>query len=554
MSKPTYVLGTGLSHNGSACLLKDGKIVVAIEKERITRRKHDGFNDTDAINYCLEAEGIGWDDIDLVVQNAVFSNFEEGNDWYFGPRVIPDHVRVVTIPHHVAHAYCAFGMSPFDECAVLVIDGEGSRREHCFDGSKFFCDDNRAREIVSFYKIENYKVSLEHKQFSSLLGYATEDSIVKRSPEDSVGALYSGVSRYVFDDVSDVGQLMGISAFGKNTLNARHFEFDGLNIRTNYDWARSLKRRTADPDRLTKDFKYYAGVAKFTQDEIDRVVTTLLNKLYKLAPLPNLCFAGGVALNVVTNTKIVQDTPYKNLFVPPPAADNGVAIGCAYYGWLEVLHKPRVEHSGSPFLGRTYDTESNEVVGAVLKALPNIKVSTPSDLSNQVAKLIATGKIVGWYKGGAEIGPRALGHRSILGNPCDPGMKDRINNAIKNRPDFRPFAPAVLAEDAGIYFDIDRPSPYMLMVFDVREDWQGRIPAVTHVDNTARVQTVSETDDKDFYELLKEVKRETGIGMVLNTSFNRRHEPIVERPQEAVQMFLDTPMDALVLGPYLLTK
>lgn len=555
MSKPTYVLGTGLSHNGSSALIKDGKLVCVVEKERLTRFKHDGGNDSYTLQACLDSENITWDDVKLVVQNSVFNNFEEGSDWWAGPRNIPEHVPVVTISHHIAHAHSAFGMSPFDESAILVLDSSGSLGLDCVDlGRELEGLEPLSHECASFYEANSREISTLHKQLSRIAAYTGCDPLVKGFLTDSIGGLYEGVNYYVFRDNSDVGQLMGLSAHGDDSITFKHFTFDGYKVLGNYDWHKNVKRRSADPDYFKKDFAYYANMAKFAQNEIDRAVIELLNRLHGLAPSNNLCFAGGVALNIITNSKIVKNTPFKNLFVLPATNDSGISIGCAYYGWMKLLGNEKVKHNGSPYLGVSYEKHYEQVIEALSNSMLGVTITKPDDLNYRTAQLLSCNKVVGWYKGGAEIGPRALGHRSLLGNPCDPGMKDHINNTIKNRPDFRPFAPAVLEEDAPIYFDIDRPSPYMLMVFDVRVGWRDKIPAVTHVDGTARVQTVSETDDKDFYELLKEVKRETGIGMVLNTSFNRKHEPIVERPEEAVQMFLDTPMDALVLGPYLLTK
>jgi len=554
MTKPTYVLGTGLSHNGSACLLKDGKIVVAIEKERITRHKNDGFNDTIAIQYCLEAEGIGWDDVDLVVQNSVFCNFTQGNDWYRGPRVIPNSVPVVTISHHLAHAYNALFTSNFEDAAIAVVDGSGSLSKDCLEVLPF--DKNKRQyECVSFYSWDGTTIRALYKQFSEIGEISEEDNPLVGFLKDSIGGLYEKASAYVFGHGLDPGQLMGLSSFGRANIFSKKFvTFEGPDVKIDCPAADFLKPRNLGLSFTTEHFQHFADFARLIQDELTYVMVTLANNLYGYYPSTNICIAGGVGLNIIANTEIVRKTGFKNIFVPPPANDAGISIGCAYYGWHTVLGKDRVKHDGSAYLGKPYDLYYSQVIELVQQVREDIVVTKPDNLNETAAKEIAMGKVIGWYKGGAEMGPRALGHRSILANPCDTGMKDRINNTIKNRPDFRPFAPAVLEEDASIYFDIDRPSPHMLLVFPVREGWLGKIPAVTHVDGTARVQTVSETDDKDFYELLKEVKRETGIGMVLNTSFNRKHEPIVERPQEAVQMFLDTPMDALVLGPYLLTK
>lgn len=560
MSKPTYVLGTGLSHDGSSCLLRDGEIAVVIEKERFTRLKQDGYNDALTMAECLRAEGIGWGDVDLVVQNANYGSFKYGNDWFRGERHIPSHVPVATISHHLAHAYSAFYLSPFDEAAVLVIDGCGSAFEDCVDLDCYVTESppeelrNLWFEKDSYYLAGPGGLEPKHKDFS-LLGFgANEYPLHPSTSRDSIGGLYAAGGEYVFGSNGDMGKLMGLAPYGEDKYPYELMRVVDGRLKVSYDWMKHFTERCRSFEHFKERFQYFADVAHMVQKSIEESAVALARHRYALHPSKNLCFSGGVALNAVANTKILRDTPFENLFVPPPAHDSGLSIGCAYYGWVNVLGKERVKHSGSPYMGKSYETETNSVVETIRNNQFGVVVAEPIDLNKRVATLIASGKVVGWYKGRSEIGPRALGHRSILGSPSHRELHYKVNNEIKNREDFRPFAPSVLAEDAGIYFDMGVGSPYMLMVFPVREEWRNKIPAVTHVDGTARVQTVSESDDKDFYELLKEVKRETGIGMVLNTSFNRRHEPMVEKPDEAVQMFLDTPMDALVLGPYLLTK
>lgn len=560
MSKPTYVLGTGLSHDGSSCLLRDGEIAVVIEKERFTRIKQDGYNDAFTLAECLSVEGIGWEDIDLLVQNANFGSFKYGNDWFRGERHIPSYVPVATISHHLAHAYCAFYLSPFDEASVLVVDGCGNAFEDCvdLDGVLAECPPHELRtlwlEKDSYYVADTKGLATKYKDFSIWGKGISEYPMHPPISRDSMGGLYSAVSNYVFGGSKDLGKLMGLAPYGKAVYPYQLMSVASGRLKVNYDWMKHFTERCKSSEDFKERFQYFADIACMTQQAVEEAVVELVTHRYELHPSKNLCFSGGVALNAVANTKILRDTPFENIFVPPPAHDAGLAIGCAYYGWVNLLGKERVKHSGSPYMGKSYESEATSVVEAVRNIPINVEVSEPENLNAKVAKLIADGKVVGWYKGRSEVGPRALGHRSILGSPSHRELHYKINNDIKNREDFRPFAPSVLAEDAKYFFDMEVASPYMLLVFPVKNKWRDTLSAVTHVDGTARVQTVEEGDDADFYDLLKEVKRETGIGMVLNTSFNKRDEPMVETPDYAVQMFLDTPIDALVLNEHLLIK
>jgi carbamoyltransferase len=561
MAKPVYVIGVGLSpHDGSCCLLKDGKIIVAIEKERISKLKRDGLNDTDSIAYCMDAGGINWGDVSLVVQNSVTSNLRK--DWFYGPRYIPSDVQVVTISHHLAHAYSAYYLSGFEETAIFITDASGNEIKSCTDlNDKCLLKDAEGldRDFVletnSYYKAVGDEVTALCKEFTPLRPNEIPYTDLACNAKNSIGQIYSEVNSNIFGMKSDRGKLMGLSSYGKNNLfSGPLFSLEDGAIKVNAKELEILKAPPLSYEEFKNSFEYYADLAYSVQKNVEDILIKIINNRYPLYPHDNLCYAGGLALNAVANTRIRNETPFKNIFIPPPAYDGGISVGCAYYGWAKVLGMPRAKASSTVFFGRGYEGLIKETVKAVAKERNDIRIYLPTELNVEVAKLLTKGKAIGWYKGGSEFGPRALGHRSILGDPREPKLRDYINNQVKFREDFRPFAPSVIAEEADTYFDIDFESPHMLFVVPVQEEWRNNLGAVTHVDGTARVQTVRKEDNPEFYDLLCEFKKLTGVGMVINTSFNRKGEPIVEEPIEAVRVLCDTGMHGLVLGPYLLVK
>lgn len=559
-SKPTYVLGTGLSHDGSACLLKDGRISVGIEKERVTRRKHDGGNDTEAIMYCLEAEGIGIDDLALVVQNANFGLLKRGNDWWRGRRLFHDRVPIVSISHHLAHAYSAIGTSPFDEAAVLIIDGCGSGLDDCLDLEGAIVPEQPPAELRhlyyekdSYYVFKNNRVTPVYKDFSPW-GMSLKDyPMCPNTTQHSIGGMYLAASMYVFSGFEDPGKLMGLAPYGRPGI----YDFEIFDLRegrafVRYDWMERFCKPCRDYEQFKRDFQYYADIAYWMQREVERAVLYVARHRYQIAPQKNLAYAGGVALNAVANRRLMTETPFENIYIQPAAGDNGLAIGCAYYGWMEVLGRERVRHTGSMSLGRSY--RSSAVKEAIARQRSSVEFEESVDVVQQTAELIAAGKVVGWFQGGAEFGPRALGHRSILADPRKPEMQNFINAKVKFREDFRPFAPSVLAEHCSTYFECEYESPYMILVAPVRSEWQHALPSVTHQDKSARIQTVTSEVSPLYYELLRAFGDKTGVYALLNTSFNRRGMPIVETPEQAVQFFLDCALDVLVIDNFIVRK
>ncbi|PKB18669.1 carbamoyltransferase [Flavobacterium sp. 5] len=565
VTPPIYVLGTGLSHNGSAILLKNGRVCVGIEKERISRKKHDGGNDTLAIQYCLDAEGIKLSDVALVVQCA---NFDIPNRNQFrGERIFAtaNEPQIIDISHHLAHAYSAVGTSPFSECAVMVIDGCGSPLDQFLNmhpeqkkhiDSSFLKEVQMLCEKDSFYHFDGQKLTPLFKDFSNMSGAVTSE-LKLPTTQHSIGGFYAAVSLYVFGDMDDVGKLMGLAPFG----DAKDFTFDAFEFESGCllvkdSWKQYFTNPSQGYDYFKKHFSYYANVAKWAQEQVEKAVIYCISNRLERFPHKNLCYTGGVALNAVANAKLEDAQIAENIYFEPAAGDNGLALGCAYYGWLEHLKMPKVTHEGTTCFGKQYSEKQIEIAiqKEANKTYTQTKFETEEDLILYCAKKLNEGKTVAWFQSGAEFGPRSLGRRSILAHPGIDGMKVHINANIKFREDFRPFAPAVLKEEVGTYFETGRYSPYMILVDKTRPEFLKQLCNVTHCDGSARVQTVEETWNPRFVKLLKEFKNQSGIAVLLNTSLNKKGMPIVETPEEALNLFGISALDILVLENVVLEK
>ena len=565
MNSPIYILGTGLSHNGSVVLLKDGRVCVGIEKERLSRRKHDGGNDTLAIQYCLDAEGIELKDISLVVQCANFDIPER--DRFKGERVFAgtDIPVIVNISHHLAHAYSAVGTSPFSECAVMVIDGCGSplgqflqlhpeQKEYISEAtlnvSRMVCEKD------SFYYFNGKQLKPLVKEFSEM-AESGSGTFSLPTTRHSIGGFYAAVSKYDFGDMDDVGKLMGLAPFGNlGVFDFEAFEFRSGNLFVNEDWKDKFTNPSQGYNYFKEHFDYYANVARWAQDQVERAVIACITNRLERFPHENLCYSGGVALNAVANAKLEDSEIVKNIYFEPAAGDNGLALGCAFYGWIEYLKMPKVQHNGSTCFGKKYKGED---VNAVFlkeeyKKYSPKKFESEDELLHYCAKKLNQGKTIGWFQSGSEFGPRSLGRRSILAHPGIENMKDHINRNIKFREDFRPFAPAVLKDKVGEYFITGRNSPYMILVDKTRPEYSKVLGNVTHKDGSARVQTVEESWNPRFSKLISEFYKQSGIAVLLNTSLNKKGMPIVETPEEAVHLFEITALDVMVIENYVIEK
>lgn len=559
----TYILGTGLSHDGSTVLLKNGKILVAIEKERLSRIKHDGGNDFDTVQYCLDFAGITPDDLSLIVQAANFENNIAPNQ-YAGHRYFHKDIQtpVITLSHHLAHAWSAVGMSPYSECNVMVVDGAGSPYNQCLDlesatvpsypfNNGMYCEKD------SFYYFNGKTLIPLFKDFSEVKLFQNAVSLKLPTNYHSIGGLYHAASQYCFGNMNDVGKLMGLAPYGQLNGKPPLFKLEDGLIEVLYENVDLyFNRPSSGYEAFKNDFAHYADIARWVQDETEKAIIYLFQARSKLHPHTKFAYAGGVALNAVANHKLLLSGIVKNLYIQPAAGDNGLAIGCAFYGWHSVLGQPKTITSDHVFFGNGYtnDEVQQAIATAGIANSEEFSITQTADFISLTATELARGKVVGWFQGGAEFGPRALGHRSILADPRIKGIKNHINSAIKFREDFRPFAPSVRIDDVQKYFIYAWESPYMILIDEIKPEWKNQLDGIVHQDGTCRVQTVNQSFNAEFYQLLGDFEAETGIGVLLNTSLNRKGMPIVETPAEALSLFLSGAMDVLVLNNFIICK
>ena len=558
------MLGVCVSHNASAALLRDGEVVVAIEKERLTRVKHHGGDETQAVRYCLDAAGIGMERVDLVVQNYLQPNARSCTDFgaryargssdlhmLFGadPALYEGAGQIVHVSHHHAHAWSAYGPSPFEDAAVLVMDQLGNARAHATDWSAGDADDpdHWHREVVSLYRAAGGRLQAVDKVFSPV-GSRFDFGLGLHFHALGVGSLYAAVTRYCFDIFEDEsGKVMAMAPFGRDVLAHVLYPDGSPLMDRHFEWTAAYRR----PYDLEANREEYQDLCASAQAALERVVLAQAGRLHEQTGAEALCFAGGIALNCIVNKKILDRTPFQNLFVQPAANDAGIAIGAAMYGWHEILGQPKAPAMRHTFHGRPW---SRAALDQAVAARPILRATELANPPAEAARRVAEGQIVGWFRGGSEFGPRALGHRSVLADPRNPETHHQLNQRVKRRPDFQPYAPSVLQERAAEWFELEVPSPYMLLGCQVRPEVRARIPAVVHIDGSARVQTVSAEVDPDYHALLSAFEALTGVPLVLNTSMNLRGEPIVETPAQALDFLITTGIEAVIVDGVLVER
>jgi carbamoyltransferase len=449
--------------------------------------------------------------------------------------------RVLQISHHLAHLYSAFFTSPFDDAAVMVIDCMGSPVEHF---TEHFPTSAPLKfvEVASFYRCSAREVRCLAKQLWD----------IDWARPVGLGCFYFLLTRAMFFGDGNEGKVMGLAPYGDpGALGLPPLTVERGAVTIPPEWTELFR----DPGQFryfidgSGSFERCAHLAAAGQKCFEDALLELARWIRSETGSPNLCFVGGTALNCVANGRLIRESGFKHVFIPSSPHDGGTALGCAVYGWVDVLGRPPEFRWVNDFLGPEppeWDA-SGLTDGAFL-------VERPADLIERTAELLDTGRVIALFHGRSELGPRALGHRSILSDPRRAGARDWINRHVKGREMFRPLAPAVRAEVADRYFEIDRPVPFMQFASSVRPECRATIPAVTHVDGTARLQTVTRSDDPFFYDLILAFEARTGVGVLLNTSFNGPGEPIIETPDEAVACFRRTPIHALVLPPYLIRK
>jgi carbamoyltransferase len=550
-------------HDAAACLLRDGEVLAAAQEERFTRKKHDQEFPLNAIRYCLKAGGIRARNLDYVgFYDKPLVKFERMLYTYLAtfPRSLRSFCKAMPIwlrqklwvkdrirrdldyqgeilfgEHHQSHAASAFLVSPFKEAAILTVDGVG-------EWSTATYGVGRDNAVDLFFELRfPHSLGLLYSAFTYYLGFKVNSAEYK-----VMGLAPYGEPKY-FDLI--MREILDLKEDGSFKMNMKYFNYaHGLSM-TNGRFSELFggppRHHEGPLDQRHKDIA--ASVQKVTE----HVMLKMANHVHKATGQKRLCMAGGVALNCVANGRILRECPFDEIFIQPAAGDAGGAVGVAAYIYHALLDHPRTHPWKHAFLGPEYSSQEIKDYLTV-NGVAFHEYATP-DLLRRTARLIDGQHVIGWFQGRMEFGPRALGNRSIIADARNPKNKDTVNLKIKFRESFRPFAPTVLLERVNEYFELDRPSPYMLLVAQVRPEKRD-IPSVTHVDGSARIQTIAREENPLFYDLIREFERLTGCPVIINTSFNVRGEPIVCTPHDAYLCFMRTNMDYLVMGNFLLDK
>jgi carbamoyltransferase len=549
LSSP-WVLGISASHNGAACLLRGDEIVVAVQEERLTRVKREriyGAQPCLAVPYCLEYAGLKPEHLSLVVVSVQGSAREQNQD----PRRNPlfQGCRILTIPHHYAHAVSAFATSGFRESAALVVDGMGSPAEDLFPEERKLLGRGArdAWEVISLYAARDTSLVPLEKHFvdrGAWLRYSR-----RGMPRfSSLGGMYSAAAQQIFGNDMEAGKVMGLAPYGEPRLPTPSF-FDISDGRFRYSGrVPSLFRHV---DRWPLRQEQYEDLACSVQAALEEALFYLISRLRSLCPSQNLCYSGGVALNSIVNERIIRQSGFRRVHIVPAAEDSGPALGAAYHGLWQLTGENTRRRLIHDACGRPYSRAS---VARALKQAPGVRAARSTDAVADAVDLLCDGKVVGWFQGRSELGPRALGQRSILCDPRRPDAKQVLNQRVKKREAFRPFAPSILLERVRDWFELDgapAASPFMLRVCPFRPEKVPLVPAVVHVDNTGRLQTLTPEANGPFYELVRKFYQKTGVPLLLNTSFNLMGEPIVETPEDALACLESSGLDCCIFEDWI---
>ena len=576
-------------HDSAACLIRDGEIVAAAQEERFTRKKHDFSFPKHAIDFCLKKGGVKASELDCVAfYDKPFLKFERILETYlaYAPHGIASFLQALPLwikqklwmkdyiqtelgfkgkiifpEHHESHAASAFFPSPFQEAAFLTMDGVGEWATTSYGVGK-----GNKVDILAEIKFP-HSLGLLYSAFTYYTGFKVNSGEYK----------VMGLAPYgkpVYKDLI-LKELIDLKEDGSFKLNMKYFDYcAGLRM-TNSHFHKLFGAPPRKPEsRVTQR---EMDLARSIQEVTEEVMLRITRHVHKVTGQKNLCLAGGVALNCVGNGRILREGPFEHIWIQPASGDAGGALGAAYFGWHQYLEKPRTANGKTDsmrgsFLGPEFSDLEIEAFLSKHK-IPFVRLDD-TELPEKIADLIAQEKVIGWFQGAMEFGPRALGGRSIIGDPRSPKMQEQMNLKIKFRESFRPFAPSIPFEKVSEYFEMTAESPYMLLVAPVQKKWRremsesekklegiellnvkrSEIPAVTHVDYSARVQTITEVQNPRFYKLLKKFDEWHGCPVMINTSFNVRGEPIVCTPEDAFRCFMRTHMDYLILGNFLLAK
>lgn len=540
--------------DGGSCIVSPEGILIALSEERVSRRKAaSGFEKS--LQLCCSALGLNLRDVDLIVYSSCCELPREHCDI---STLVGTHTRVRTIPipsHHLSHALSAYLASPFEEAIILVLDSGGNILS------------TKGEREEEWWKCER-------EQHSYYVGKGTSCTLIDRDfyePfEAGIGELYRAFTKFIgWESYIYSGKTMALSAYGNSDRfrGANLFYFDGDRLKSKIinmplnpvemlqSFARDNKldfgarRNSGEPiDNIHQD------IACYIQQQAEMAIIEKVRILYRKTKIRNLCIAGGVGLNCVINTKLLEETPIEKIFVQPAAGDQGQCLGNALYGLFNILNAKDRFRMDTAYLGPTYSLSRREIEREIKQHCSCIKTIATEDILETVSQLISQGKIIGWFQGRSEFGPRALGNRSILADPRFPESKNKLNTKIKNRESFLPLAPSVLEEFAAQYFELSHSSPFMLFAPKVKSHKIQEIPAVVHVDATSRVQTVSRIDNPLFYELIKRFYEKTGIPILLNTSLNPRGYPICETVTDVLDFLINSELDYLVIGEVLVKR
>jgi carbamoyltransferase len=578
--QPTYILGLSFHyHDAAAVLLKDGEIVFAAQEERYTRKKQDESLPKNAIEHALKFAGITMADISAVgfyekpllkffdrILPTYFKVWPRGlisyhhamHEWMQKKLWIPQTIQkelkykgpIYFIPHHESHAASSYFVSGFSDATIVTVDGVGEWATTTIGEGRG--TDLQLKKEIHF----PHSLGLLYSAITYYLGFKVNSAEYK-----VMGLAPYGEPKYM----SEMRKLIDVKEDGSFALNMEYFDYEfGLRMT-----GRKIEQLFGEPTRRQESplRQFHKDVARSLQEITEEVMLKICKHAKELCPSDYLCLAGGVALNCVANGKILKSGMFKEIFIQPAAGDAGGALGVALSIWHKIFHGTKVPKMEHVFLGNEY---SNDEIETLLKSegLPYEKledsalIDTVSSLlagENAVPRTEPSGdgsgsRVVGWFQGRMEFGPRSLGDRSIIADARNKENWQKVNLKIKFRESFRPFAPTVLEEKVSEWFDLDRESPYMLLVADTLPEKRKEIPAVTHVDGSARIQTIRRDQNPRYYDLIKAFETKTGCPVIINTSFNVRGEPIVESPKDALNCFLHTHMDYLVLGNFLIRK
>ena len=600
-----YILGiSAYYHDSAAAILKDGEIIAAVQEERFSRKKHDAGFPSKAIAYCLNEAGITIDELETVVfYDKPLLKFERLLETYyaFAPKGIASFMMAMPIwlneklflkkiirdelkknqnydkkklkllfpEHHLSHAASAFYPSPFEEAAILTIDGVGEW------ATTTICK-GRGNQIEIIKQLNfPHSVGLLYSAFTYYLGFKVNSGEYKLMGLAPYGDPASTQTKEFINTIKT--KLVTVFEDGSVFLNQKYFNYAvGLRMVKDEAFKKLFGFSRKEPEEELQ--QHHCNLALAIQNVTEEIVIKLAKHAKELTGCKNICLSGGVALNCVANGKLQNEKLFDHIFIQPASGDAGGSVGAALAAHYIYFEKERritneMDAMKGSYLGPSFTNEEIQTTADSFNAGYQ-RYESSNSLNETVAKLINEGNVIGWFQGRMEFGPRALGNRSILADPRNPEMQKKLNLKIKYREGFRPFAPAVLAEDAQHYFDLNTTSPYMLLVQQVKEELQNKVPenfhqlsvdeklyfqksslpAITHIDYSARIQTVHENTNKAFYDLITAFKQLTGCAVLINTSFNVRGEPVVCTPAEAYQCFMRTEMDYLVIENYLFNK